>query len=141
MQAFYKQGTSEIGNKPHGADWIEYTVGQEPAELKAFLDAEAFKAKIRTFTGYVDETIMAEITAYNEANYTVFTSPEGLEKYNKVGASHYAFASSMSEWIISDDPLIGIWKKAREVQAQVLAGTLDEPTKEEFIAMLPKRVV
>ena len=38
---FYKQGTSEIGNKPHGADWVEYTVGQEPAELKALLDVEA----------------------------------------------------------------------------------------------------
>lgn len=120
--------------------FTEYTVGQEPAELKPFLDADILSKKINLFTNYVNDLIIAEIEAYNKASGTVFSSPEGVEKFNKAGASHYAFANSLSNWIVSDDPLVGIWKKARKIQADVVSGLITEPTREEFIAMLPKRV-
>ena len=132
--------TGEYYGFKANSNCIEVTVEEIKAEREAAkTPEEIMDEKIALFTGYVDETIMAEITAYNKTNYTVFTSPEGVEKYNKVGASHYAFANSLSNWIVSDDPLIGIWKKARTIQADVIAGTIPEPTKEAFIAMLPTR--
>ena len=108
---------------------------------------ETQTALIAHFTGLVDAQINTAIEDYNKTNFTAFKTAEGVEKFNKVDSAHYAFALSMSDWIISSDPWVSIWAKARDIQVDALNGVkhVDAwadvvPTDPEFISALPARV-
>lgn len=94
---FYKQGTSEIGNKSHGADWIEYTVGQEPAELKALLDAEVME-EARQAEKTARETALNSMTHTLADGAVVQTRPSDLTNFQiaiDIGLS--------KDWVLADN--------------------------------------
>ena len=124
---YYKQGTSQIGNKPHGEDWIEYTVGQEPAELKVLLDAEAQVQLFNHFTSMTDAHISNKITEYNKANEVAFAGADAFTKYAiNTSSQHYAIANQFITWIDN------VWSAVRTYQATAT----EVPTDEQFQAVL-----
>ena len=127
--AYYKltpEGYS-VANTNVDGTFIEYTVGQEPAELKALMDADAQKQLFNHFTSMVDKTINAKITAYNEANGVAFAGADAFTKYAiNVGSQHNAIANKFITWIDT------LWATARAYQ---LSAT-EVPTDEEFQAVL-----
>ena len=131
MKAYYKltvEGYS-VGQtaKGVGEGAIEYTVGSEPSELKALLDAEAQAELFQHFTGMVDATITAKIQAYNKANGVAFANADAFTKYAiNTSSQHYAIANQFITWIDN------LWAEARTYQAT--ATTV--PTDEEFLAVL-----
>lgn len=127
--AYYKLTETgyEVGNKSHGAGWKAYTVGQEPAELKVLMDADAQVQLFNHFTSLVDATITAKITAYNKANGVAFANADAFTKYAiNTSSQHYAIANQFITWIDN------LWATARQYQATAT----EVPTDEEFQAVL-----
>jgi len=103
------------------------------AEVDAFANPPATQEqKIFYFTEIVNGVILDELVKFNTANGTVFESVHNCESYSRVaGYTHQAFCASVWAWSVS------VWEEARLIQADVLAGTIPEPTEAEFKAMLP----
>lgn len=128
MKAYYKLTAEgyEVGSKPREG-FTEYTVGSEPAELKALLDADAQVQLFNHFTSLVDATITAKITAYNKANSVAFANADAFTKYAiNTSSQHHAIANQFITWIDN------LWATARQYQATAT----EVPTDAEFQAVL-----
>ena len=60
-----------------------------------------------------------------------YDNENSIAKYLVVGNPFYEECSALSLWIGA------VWVKAHDVMAQVLGGTLAEPTDEELVALMP----
>ena len=108
---FYRKGTSEIGSKSHGADWIEYTVGQEPAELKALLDVEAQVQLIAHFKSLYLGVVQDKLTELDYDSLATVKLWEGdatfgaeatkiLNWYKSIIAYNYTLMTDVGDGIV-----------------------------------------
>jgi len=80
----------------------------------------------------IETLIQSEVDKYNEANMVAFKDIDACAKYTTVTTyTHYQFCVDVIAWQTS------VWEYARQVQADVMAGTRTMPTTEELLAELP----
>lgn len=89
-------------------------------------------------TAIVKAMVQQVIDDYNDAHNVEFESVDSLNKYTRNSAyPHHQFCSDVLDWVVGTGAVDGLYKVARDVQKDILDGTIPLPTKAEFIAMLP----
>ena len=112
--------------------FTEYTVGQEPAELKALLDEEALKKLVADGEALVEAHIQEPIDAYNKAHSVKFRDAHSCANYkDEATYPHHLFCADA--WAFN----VAVWEASRAIQVQVFTEVIPQPTAEEFKAMLP----
>lgn len=95
---------------------------QEELEAKMISDGETL----------VEAHIQAPVDAYNAANGVKFAHAHSCANYkDEINYIHQPFC--LEAWNFN----VAVWEASRLIQIDILAGTIPEPTPEEFITMLP----
>ncbi|WBC28527.1 hypothetical protein TPMD03_53 [Thiohalocapsa phage LS06-2018-MD03] len=128
-----------INTQTHKYGNVAYTVFPDKVtKVYDFVEipiADILSKKVKEGTALVDSLIKKEIDDYNEENFTDFKDENSLAKYVfSTTYSHYSFCKSMIDWI----PVL--WDSARDIELAVRNGEREEPTTEELLLELPKRV-
>lgn len=143
----FKTDSNKIYHFESVEEMEKYYKGSEPltritdeeatAILNPPLTPEQQLAKmINDATAMIDGMIQKVIDDYNSAHGVNFKNVDALPKYAmKPNYTHNQFCMDVLDWVTSD---IGIWETARAIQGEVMAGTREIPTEQEFIAMLPQ---
>ena len=87
---------------------------------------------IKNAESIVEKHIQKPIDEYNLANGVKFANAHSCANYRDIsGYAHQQFC--IDAWTFN----AATWEKARSIQTDVLTGTIQQPTREELIAMLP----
>jgi len=93
---------------------------------------ESADSIVSNYTQAVGDYIQSSIKIYNTTNGVAFSGIDAMQKYTiDPNYTHYQFAVDVLAWNIQ------VWEYARQVFADVQAGTRTLPTQDELIAELP----
>jgi len=110
-----------------------YQMQEDGTWLDVTTEAEKLSTLIESATEATTEFIQSVVDSYNIAQGVVFTNVHNCASYiNNPTYTHYPFCKEVWDWNVE------VWEAARNIQSQVISGTIEAPeTKEDFWSMLP----
>lgn len=126
---YYNQNREEVWILDIGVDVPDGWT----TEPRPFSQEEILRQKMKEAADTVAKIIQDRVDAYNEAHGLAFSDVHNCESYSRVTTySHRQFCEDVWLWNVE------MWETARAIQGEVVAGQMQIPTAEEFIAMLPE---